>query len=109
FDTLGEAVASSGNGDTIEVRGNGPFVSEPISIRKDALTIRAAPGFRPVIRLNAERETGRSLLQSDGPLVLEGLELQREPQDSPKAASWRGIIYSNAPLFATNCRFLLKG
>lgn len=28
FDTLAEAVLASSGGDTIEVRGNGPFVSE---------------------------------------------------------------------------------
>jgi len=111
FDTLAEAVQDASDGDTIEVHGNGPFVSEPISIRKDALTIRAAPGFRPIFRLNAERETGPFFLRSDAALVLEGLELQREPQDShsPKGESWRAIIYSTAPLYAANCRLLLKG
>jgi len=112
FDTLVEAVRSASAGDAIEVHGNGPFVSEPITIRKNALTIRAAPGYRPVIRLSAEHETGWFLLQSDAPLVLEGLELRRETRDShsPNGASWRGIIYSlHAPLYAANCRFLLNG
>src|SRR5262245_40949155 len=41
FDTLTEAVRNAGNGDTVEVRGNGPFVTEPIVIRGRALTICA--------------------------------------------------------------------
>jgi len=36
---------------TIEVRGDGPFASEPIHIHKTALTIRAGAGFRPVIQV----------------------------------------------------------
>ena len=32
FDTLAEAVQAASDGDTIEVRGNGPFVSEPIQL-----------------------------------------------------------------------------
>ena len=34
FDTLAEAVQAASDGDTIEIRGNGPFVSEPINIRR---------------------------------------------------------------------------
>src|SRR5262245_6795108 len=67
FDTLAEAVQGASDGDTIEIRGNGPFVSQPINIARTALTIRAGQGFRPVIKL---------MLQTDAPLVLEGLELQ---------------------------------
>ena len=40
FDTLAEAVQAASDGDTIEIRGNGPFVSGPIKFRR-ALTIRA--------------------------------------------------------------------
>src|SRR5439155_20960501 len=40
------------------------------------------------------------------PLVLEGLDLQRVFQDPPKAGTWRVIIYSFAPLYAANCRFV---
>src|SRR4030095_16533154 len=51
FDTLAEAVLGTNDGDTIEIRGNGPFVSEPLRIGKQALAIRAGEGFRPVIKL----------------------------------------------------------
>ena len=55
FDTLAEAVQGASDGDTIEIRGNGPFVSEPITISESALTIRAGEGFRPVIKLKSRR------------------------------------------------------
>ena len=34
FDTLAEAVQGASDGDTIEIRGNGPFVTEPITIKQ---------------------------------------------------------------------------
>src|SRR5262249_12530657 len=72
FDTLAEAVQAASDGDTIEVRGNGPFVTQPIDLGRQGLTIRAAAGYRPVIKGNTEQDF---LLHSQGPLVLEGLEL----------------------------------
>ena len=48
YATLAEAVAGSSPGDTIEIRGNGPFVTGHIEI-DHALTIRAGDGFRPKI------------------------------------------------------------
>jgi hypothetical protein len=44
FGTLAEAVQSALDGDAIEVRGNGPFVTQPIDLGKQGLTIRAATG-----------------------------------------------------------------
>src|SRR5262249_24356462 len=40
FDTLAEAVQGASDGDTIEIRGNGPFVTKPIRIGRTPLTIR---------------------------------------------------------------------
>ena len=50
FDTLAEAVQGASDGDTIEIRGNGPFVYRGRSRSRAALTIRAGEGFRPVIK-----------------------------------------------------------
>jgi hypothetical protein len=103
FDTLAEAVLSSSDGDTIEVRGNGPFVTEPVSFGTKRLTIRAATGYRPVIKGAAGRvgEDGWFLLRSQGPLVLEGLELQ---MTGPLG---EGIVHSVlSPLHVANCRFV---
>jgi serine/threonine-protein kinase len=119
FDTLAGAVAEAGKGDVIEVRGNGPFVSEPITIAAKPLTIRAAKSFRPVLQLNPTRVQPRSLVlltdksgidaplvRTNAPLVLEGLDLQRLDQGEKLI---RAILLSwQAPLYVANCRFLMK-
>jgi serine/threonine protein kinase len=77
FDTLAEAVLGTSEGDTIEIRGNGPFVSDGVSIRHP-LVIRAGEGYTPSITL-AQGSADRNvpLLDISVPLVLEGLELRR--------------------------------
>jgi hypothetical protein len=79
FDTLAEAVLAASDGDTIEVRGNGPFVTEPVAVPTRTLTIRAGGGYRPVIRLSPQASEGfEPVLSARGDvLVLEGLDLQR--------------------------------
>ncbi len=102
FDTLAEAVLGTSDGDTIEIRGNGPFLSEPINIQRTALTIRAADGFRPVIKLRPEAlSQDVPLLQTNAALVLEGLELHRAPGKDNNLA----VQSPEAPLRAANCRF----
>jgi WD40 repeat protein len=83
FDTLAAAVQAASDGDSIEIRGNGPFISAPISIERAALTIRAGVGFRPVIKHSPETITSWvPLLSTRAALVLEGLELhQGSPAD----------------------------
>src|SRR5262249_48751734 len=100
FDTLAGAVQGASDGDTIEIRGKGPFVSKPISIGRIPLTIRAGAGFRPVIKSSSGRVEIASLLTTNAALGLEGLEFRAAiPEES--------IIESyNAPhLRAANCRF----
>src|SRR5262249_26822387 len=103
-DTLADAVRGASGGDTIEVRGNGPFVTPPISINGTALTIRAGAGFRPVIKMSPEvvPQKGQALLWTNAPLVLEGLEIHRAPPDAPPGP---GVQVSDAPLRAAQCRF----
>jgi hypothetical protein len=104
YDTLAEAVQRSSDGDTIEVHGNGPFVSEPIQIARP-LTIRAGEGFRPVIRLSPEAiQREGPLLHTNAALVLEGLELHRAPPDDPSRGNKMVIRINRAPLRAANCR-----
>ncbi|HEY7422645.1 MAG TPA: hypothetical protein VH682_00160, partial [Gemmataceae bacterium] len=102
FDTLAEAVLCASDGDTIEVRGNGPFVTEPITIGNGALTIRAGDRYRPVIK-STTRGDARNLLQSQGQLVLEGLELHGTGVGCT-------IVHTEpGPLHVANCRFVLRG
>src|SRR5262249_43844620 len=111
FATLAEAVAAAPSGGTIEIRGNGPFVTEAIRV-EIPLTIRAGEGLRPVLRLSAaDVAKGKPLMENVAPLVLEGLDLQRL-----SALAWGtpGVIVeqllraSKAPLYAANCRFAMS-
>jgi uncharacterized protein (TIGR03067 family) len=102
FATLAEAVAAAQAGDTIEIRGDGPFVTKPILLQKKALTIRAGHGALPILRL-AEGDVG-PLLDTDAPLALEGLNLQAGLA-SAKAGRGSLIFVRTGPLSAANCRF----
>jgi hypothetical protein len=107
FETLAEAVRVAGDGDTIDVRGNGPFLQGPISISGRAIRIRAGDGFRPVFHLSSrERPLGLGTIDSESGLVLEGLEFQQaKPGPSHPYAS--GLIsVHHAPLYVANCRFV---
>src|SRR5262249_39056376 len=73
--SLAEAIALAHKGDTIEVRGDGPFTGGPFEINQP-LRLRAGKGHRPVFRLEGapERRHG-PLLRCLAPVVLEGLTL----------------------------------
>src|SRR5262249_12514595 len=110
FTTLAEAVAGARDGDTIEVRGNGPFVSQPVATTGTPLVIRGGAGFRPVISLNPEGlRAGRPLLQTDASLVLQNLEF-RQPGHRPwKRGMPTDFIYvKGASVRVANCRFLTR-
>ena len=100
YDTLAEAVVGSTDGDTIEIRGNGPFVTERITINHP-LRIRAGAGFRPVITDDPRHTPPKDawLLFVESPLVLEGLDLQAGAED-------QNLFQAVAPVCAANCRFL---
>ena len=107
FASLDSAVAAANNGDTIEVRGNGPFVSAPIVIREQALIIRAAEGFRPVIELSPDVKDARPLIETHAALVVEGLKLVRTPvvETDDEDLGYSVIHSFDAPLFVANCEF----
>jgi hypothetical protein len=110
YDTLAEAVRNARDGDTIEVRGNGPFITPPIRLGQKALTIRAGAGFRPIIKLSPEGlETDDPLIWTSAPLVLEGLELQRIGQRPLKKYERQIGIFvgEQAPFRFANCRFIV--
>jgi len=114
FDTLAEAVAAAADSDVIEIRGNGPFVTPGINLGGKALVIRAGAGHRPVLRLDPE-STQRygTLIETDAPLVLEGLELQLVGGAGPKTPRvpeiTRAVRSRAGPLFVAHCRFLVQG
>jgi hypothetical protein len=109
FDTLAEAVQYASAGDTVEVRGNGPFVTEPVAVHTRSLTIRAGGGYRPVIRLSTQASQDfQPLLWAKGDaLTVEGIEFQRLGQkDWTADQRMPDIVYSGgAALHIANCRF----
>jgi serine/threonine protein kinase len=108
-DTLAEAVQYASAGDTVEVRGNGPFVTEPVAVHTRSLTIRAGGGYRPVIRLSPQASQDfQPLLWAKGDaLAVEGIEFQRLGQkDWTADQRIPSIVYSGgAALHIANCRF----
>jgi hypothetical protein len=113
FGTLAEAVRAAGDGDTVEVRGNGPFLSGPIKVGRVPLTIRAGPGFRPVILMDVGHvRKGDALLDTNSTLCLEGLELHA-PGRPPEGVGWLWpmliqAVREDARLFVANCRFVAR-
>jgi hypothetical protein len=107
FDTLAKAVLGASDGDTIEIQGNGPFASVPITSNNQALTIRAGPGFRPVIRRTENSPTENHLLQTKAHLLLEGLEFQMPDfkDEQPRHI----IICRGDSIQAAHCRFVIPG
>jgi hypothetical protein len=104
FNTLADAVQGASDGDTIEIRGNGPFVAESVS-SNSALTIRAGEGFRPVIKLTTKAaQSHLPLFKTRGRLVLEGLDLFR-----PKGLNPGNLVESQGFVAAANCRFHVEG
>lgn len=106
FDTLAEAVRSAGNGDTIEIRGNGPFAVEPVSVYAP-LVIRALAGKRPILTFGNSHPYG---LETRASLVLEGLELictDTEPRAGSPGAFIR--VINSAPLYVSHCRLVMLG
>jgi hypothetical protein len=104
FDTLAEAMQAANSGDTIEVRGNGPFETKPVYIGRQALTIRAASHFHPVIRSRLEdQDVKEPLLSTDGSLVMEGIEWQQLGRGAEHVAAIRG-----STAYLANCRFVKK-
>ncbi len=107
--TLADAVLCACDGDTIELRGNGPFVTDPVTISdRRALTIRAGKGFRPVLRLTPGLgEDHPHLLSTCGPLILEGLEIQCQRIPTAKSSiGFSGISAIGGVLRVANCRFV---
>jgi WD40 repeat protein/serine/threonine protein kinase len=102
FAALQDALAAAQSGATIEIRGDGPFAIRPLRPGPKALTIRAGRGFRPVFKRQPGSDAqGTPLLQTEAPLILEGLELQNTT-DSP-------ICRVGSALLVSHCRLTQKG
>ena len=105
FDTLAEAVQFASGGDTIEIRGNGPFVTGPIKLPAVALTIRAGEGYRPVIEAGPDAWDNIVWIWAHAPLILEGLEFRGSKSD-PQKPGEALKVETNSRLSVTHCRFV---
>src|SRR5262249_32556805 len=83
YPTLAAALAGAADGDTVLVRGDGPYATGPLRVTGKALTLRAAPGAHPVLHLDAPAQPWQALLTTDRPLALEGIELRRAQGGEP--------------------------
>jgi serine/threonine-protein kinase len=109
FATLAEAVGAARSGDAIEIRRNGPIVVDPIRVPV-ALAVRAAEGYRPVIQLGPEGVASNSaILNTDSPLILEGLEFNRRGAPSKAIGTPYLIRAYRAALHVAHCRFFIRG
>lgn len=113
FTTLAKAVATASRGDTIEVRGDGPFWIDASGLRiKKPLTIRAGAGCRPLFKLaqaGAGQIRNKHILGLYAPITLEGLDFDRSGEHEG-ATRERAVLYvQNGPLHMANCRLRTGG
>jgi TusA-related sulfurtransferase len=107
--TLQGAVAAAQSGDTIEIRGDGPFIVPLIELKKKALTLRAGKENWPVLSLAPEAVAADlPQLTTEAALTLEGLELRRDGTGKRGAGGLFHIRASGAALALTHCRFVYR-
>ncbi len=112
FKTLAEAVRQVRSHDVVEIHGNGPFTSPPVLLGSKPLTIRAGPGFRPVIEFEHQPGKGTFVyLASSAALVLEGLDLRIAGIPKWELGNPGHIVarVNGAPFHVAHCRIIVKG
>jgi len=105
-----DALAAAQDNDVIEVYGDGPYLTAPLTIAGKRLTIRAMAGAQPVfLSKTPAARTTHPFLQTDSDLHLEGLTVSWS-LDAPTGRTEadllsRCIILANrGRLTVTNCR-----
>jgi serine/threonine-protein kinase len=103
--TLAAAVAAAPNGGVITIHGNGPIPLEPQRLHGKELTLRAAEGQRPQLRMvsGANSQPWQALLATDQPLHLDGLELVYDPSSKPPGDTSHLVYVESASLTLTKC------
>lgn len=105
FASLAQAVAAAKERETIEIRGNGPFPTDPVVLSK-TLTLRAGEGYRPVL---IHTQAG-SLLWAKAPLTLEGLEIHSFGNKHKVKESQVALVQTTQqPLRIAHCRIVVTG
>jgi serine/threonine-protein kinase len=113
FSKLATALEAAQDGDAVTIQSNTPIAAEPVAVHEKALTLQAAPGCRPSLRLmpSPGRRPWQALLTSDRPLTLIGLDLACPPAEGSKAPREpMHLIYSQqAALQLVDCRLSAPG
>jgi hypothetical protein len=113
FSTLSAAVESAQDGDTVIIPGNGAIATEPLVLRDKTLTLQAAPGCRPGLRLTPQRgpHPWQALVTSDRALTLVGLDLACSSAEGRKAPRepMHLIYMQQAALQLIDCRLAAPG
>src|SRR5262249_39676666 len=105
FPTLTSAISVAPNGGVITVYGNRLIPLKPQRLHGKALTIRAAEGMHPRLTLGPEgdSEPWQTLLATDQPLHLDGLELVSDRVSKSHIGTAHLVYVEKAPLTLTNC------
>lgn len=106
YPSLADAVAAAQSGDTIEIRGNGPFATAPVHVNRP-LTIRAGAGFLPVLQRvprRAGQPLSKHLISTSAALTLEGLELDRLGPHEEATMERAAVFVEGGTLRMTNCQ-----
>lgn len=112
FRDLAEAIREAGDGDVIEVYGDGPFPTPPLRIEGKRLTIRAAERAKPLFLPQAPgRRSTQPFVTTDADLRLEGLDLRwtHEPAQGESDAellSRCALVSTRGSLALTHCRIV---
>jgi hypothetical protein len=115
-DRLESALAAAKPGETIVVRGDGPFYAAALVIDKP-VTIRAEQGYRPVfvyrrpkdrlgidVDVTAQPNAKNLFVVQAGPVILEGLALQMDSPSIAAKVNWTVIECGpTAELRLLNC------
>jgi serine/threonine protein kinase len=113
FDTLAAAIAQAPTSHaTIEIDGDGPYITGPIRIKGKPLTLRAGRGRRPVLRFVPDNEAVPSPgLETDSPLTLEGLEVHSTVRGGTSVGDdisrFSAIAVRDGPFRAAHCQFVV--
>jgi hypothetical protein len=106
FATLAEAIKHADSG-IVEIRGNGTFATGGIKrANGKPLVIRAGEGYAPVLTVSPAGPVPQFLF-TNGPLVLEGLEIRHLPSEGSYNSFVVGV--AQGPLRIANCRFVAGG
>ena len=105
---LAEAIEHARDGDRIEIRGDGPYQVDALSIQQESLTLAAAEGFRPVFRFDSpapSEDEDSVFVSTEGDLHLHGIELVYESSEEDEFHCLIEVV--GGEFVAESCHFAI--